>query len=60
MKPTLKQIDKMLDYRRLGLNFREIAILMKMSYKTVYYYLYKYRDMVQVYGWDKARDKWNK
>ena len=50
----------MLSYRGIGLNFREIAGLMGLSYKTVYYYLHKYRDMVQVYGWDKAIDKWNK
>ena len=60
MKPTLKQMDRMLSYRSIGLNFREIARLMGMTYKTVYYYLHKYWDMVQVYGWDKARENWNK
>ena len=50
----------MLSYRSIGLNFREIAILMKMSYKTVHYYLHKYWDAVEIYGSEKARDKWNK
>jgi DNA-directed RNA polymerase specialized sigma24 family protein len=60
MKPTLKQMDRMLSYRSIGLNFREIAILMKMSYKTVHYYLHKYFDDWEIYGREKARDKWNK
>jgi len=50
----------MLAYRSIGLNFREITRLMGLSYKTVYYYLHKYWDAVEIYGSEKAREKWNK
>jgi hypothetical protein len=60
MKPTLKQIDKMLRYNSMGLNLMEISKLMGMTHKRVHYYLHKYWDAVDIYGSRKARDRWEK
>ena len=40
----------MQSYHEKGLNFKEIAKLMDMDYKKVYYHLHKFWDEVNIYG----------
>jgi predicted DNA-binding protein YlxM (UPF0122 family) len=56
MKPTFEQVRKMQSYHEKGLNFKEIAKLMDMEYKKVYYHLNKFWDELSIYG-DKMNRK---